>query len=567
MLAFKRRRLRRELGLVVARQLLLAGGNRLSTRCVRGLLRRLERALLVRRGHLERSLCLGRGLGERGLAGLPLDLDVLRVLFLERREIGVASGDVRGVLVTELRELLLARVGLGDRALGATLEVLAGLLRLLLVGLERLELVLALGELTLLLEDLVVEIRLESLERERLVTDIDDLLVLLRERFAKGEDLLVLLVERLAEIEEIAARDAARLAGCPCCARRHETRLQILVVLAKPLDLGGVIAASAARVHRVRACALRVGACGLRIGLGAAKRRLELANLVLGGLDVALESGGELRCAVVVHHRRRMAADASGRAIARARNRRFACRSQRVVERSAPVSVRARSGVSGDGRTRRPSGGNRGGNLLDDDVAVELLGLGARRRDGDRRRGRRGMTRRVIELLVARARCGSGLEERGEGLDTREQVAKGDRLVDVVLGARPELAMLLERLVARLARHDDERDVLERRILLQLVAHREAVHARQLDGQEDEVRRRRGRLLEAGVSIVDDLHGAAELGQLVAQVGGEGRIAFEDEDFLSHGAAEDISLRVVVRASRRGRWFRSSDPAPGARLR
>ena len=51
-------------------------------------------------------------------------------------------------------------------------------------------------------------------------------------------------------------------------------------------------------------------------------------------------------------------------------------------------------------------------------------------------------------------------------------VAEADRRVHVVLGARAELPVLLEGLVARLARHDDERDVLKRRILLHLVAHR-----------------------------------------------------------------------------------------------
>ena len=44
----------------------------------------------------------------------------------------------------------------------------------------------------------------------------------------------------------------------------------------------------------------------------------------------------------------------------------------------------------------------------------------------------------------------------------KAQLAERDGLVHVVLGPRAELAMLLERVVARFAGHDDERHVLER---------------------------------------------------------------------------------------------------------
>ena len=112
------------------------------------------------------------------------------------------------VSVLQRRELFADRLGLLLGALGAALEVVARLLRLLLVGGERVDFRPRVGELALLLEDLIVLIRLRALARERLVADLDDLLVLLREPLFEREDLLVLLVQRLAKIEEFAARDA-----------------------------------------------------------------------------------------------------------------------------------------------------------------------------------------------------------------------------------------------------------------------------------------------------------------------------------------------------------------------
>src|SRR5205085_11842695 len=122
---------------------------------------------------------------------------------------------------------------------------------------------------------------------------------------------------------------------------------------------------------------------------------------------------------------------------------------------------------------------------------------------------------RAIEIFTER-RPGRG-ERRNERRDALQQLAERDRLVDVVLGARAQLAVLLERLVARLARHDDERDVLQRRILLQLVADREAVHARQLDREQDQIGPAARGLLQPGVPVIDDLHRASELLQLVPQ--------------------------------------------------
>jgi len=63
-------------------------------------------------------------------------------------------------------------------------------------------------------------------------------------------------------------------------------------------------------------------------------------------------------------------------------------------------------------------------------------------------------------------------------LDVQEELAERDGLVDVVLRARSKLLVLLERFVARFGRHDDERHILEVRVLLELVANGEPVHPR-----------------------------------------------------------------------------------------
>ena len=169
------------------------------------------------------------------------------------------------------------------------------------------------------------------------------------------------------------------------------------------------------------------------------------------------------------------------------------------------------------GRHRHPRG-RRGLrlHLLDDDLIV--------------------LERFHVERLGRRARgCRRrGAPEGDERLDAREEVVPGDRLVDVVLGAGPQLAMLLERLVARLARHDDERDVLERRILLQLVADAEAVHPRQLDREQDQIRTAGRRLLEARIAVIDDVDVATEFLELGSELACEGGVALEHEDFLGH---------------------------------
>src|SRR5262249_9459740 len=91
-----------------------------------------------------------------------------------------------------------------------------------------------------------------------------------------------------------------------------------------------------------------------------------------------------------------------------------------------------------------------------------------------------------------------------------------------------------ERFVARLTRHDDERHVLEIRVLLELVADRKAVHPRQLDGKENQVGSVRRRLLEPCTAIVDDGGGAPQLAELASQLTGERGVALEHEDFGGH---------------------------------
>jgi hypothetical protein len=92
-----------------------------------------------------------------------------------------------------------------------------------------------------------------------------------------------------------------------------------------------------------------------------------------------------------------------------------------------------------------------------------------------------------------------------------QEFPERDGLVHVVLGPGPQLLVLLEGLVARFARHDDERDVLQRGVFLELVADGEAVHPGQLDGQQDQVRPVGRRLLQPHVAVIDDRGAASEL--------------------------------------------------------
>ena len=116
-----------------------------------------------------------------------------------------------------------------------------------------------------------------------------------------------------------------------------------------------------------------------------------------------------------------------------------------------------------------------------------------------------------------------------------QELAERDGLVDVVLRPRSQLPVLLESLVARLARHDDERDVLERSVLLQLVADGEAVHPRQFDGEQNEIGALRGCLLQADATVVHHAGAAAELSELVPELASERSVALENENLDGHG--------------------------------
>jgi len=128
---------------------------------------------------------------------------------------------------------------------------------------------------------------------------------------------------------------------------------------------------------------------------------------------------------------------------------------------------------------------------------------------------------------------------------------KAYRLVDVIFRARPKLAMLLERLVARLARHDDERDVFEIRVLLELVADRKPVHPRELDREQDQIGFGGRGLLQTCIPIVHDQRRTAEFSQLGSKLARERRVALEHEDFGAHDLVREY--RTTFRLSRRER--------------
>jgi hypothetical protein len=107
--------------------------------------------------------------------------------------------------------------------------------------------------------------------------------------------------------------------------------------------------------------------------------------------------------------------------------------------------------------------------------------------------------------------------------------------VHVVFGVGSKPPVLLEGLLGGVAAHDDERDLFQCRVALELVTDREAVHARQFDGEQDEVRLVDGGGLQPDGSVVDDRYGAAPGLELPFQLAGEFRVAFEDQ-YVRHWA-------------------------------
>ena len=340
----------------------------------------------------------------------------------------------------------------------------------------------------------------------------------LRERLLEREDLLVLLVERLAQIEELAARDAAlRSRRWRACCRAPPSRASIFCCSASMREsksarsLAGLFARRRPAPSRAPRCARR------RRG----------------------------------RQRRRRAAPAAARP-------RRACASVRCCADRAghlpEAALDERVDVVVD--ALRASGR----------FARHALGRADRAGGAERGRASRGSTTSVPSSSRSMLSSGSSssmtmpspsrapaVAELHELVDVLEQLAERDRLVDVVFGARAQLAVLLERLVARLARHDDERDVLELRVLLQLVADREAVHARQLDRQQDQIGLVGRGLLQARVAVVDDGRRATELRELASELGGEGRVTLEHQHFRGHVSSCEGSQ--IVSSESRGAPF------------
>ena len=148
-----------------------------------------------------------------------------------------------------------------------------------------------------------------------------------------------------------------------------------------------------------------------------------------------------------------------------------------------------------------------------------------------------GMRQRALSVLVVDddrdgLRRGFGVVpgEVDKGPNFLDQLVERDGFVHVLFGARPKLSVLLERLFARLARQNDERNLAEDRILLQLVADREPVHPGQLDSEQNEVGFRFRRLRETRVSVFDDSNVATEPLEAHAKITREGGVALEHEN-------------------------------------
>jgi hypothetical protein len=171
---------------------------------------------------------------------------------------------------------------------------------------------------------------------------------------------------------------------------------------------------------------------------------------------------------------------------------------------------------------------------VDLDVAVQRGGLFALLADVDHLVG--GVQLHRLFLL-----------ERHQRADARQQIDEADRLVHVVLGTRVlEAAVLAEGVLVRVAAHDDQRDALEAGVALELVAHREAVHTRQLDGQQDQVGAVVGGELQALGGVTDHGHGAGLLLESALQLIGKSVVGLENQDF-GHGGCTGCSAHGAER--------------------
>jgi hypothetical protein len=224
---------------------------------------------------------------ERLLLRGALGVERLLQVGLDRRDLRLAAGLVLLRLRAGLGELLGARIELGLGARVASLEVLADLLRLLLVGREVLDAALRTIELALERVGLLLELGLRALERQQLVRALEDLALLLRELVAEVEDLLVLLVECLAQVEKLLAGDAPdRLRR-----RRGEPRLEVVDVALHALGFG----VRTRDPVRVLACTRELVLRFREVLFELAAARLELLHLGAGPLELGRVYGGARR--------------------------------------------------------------------------------------------------------------------------------------------------------------------------------------------------------------------------------------------------------------------------------
>ena len=111
-----------------------------------------------------------------------------------------------------------------------------------------------------------------------------------------------------------------------------------------------------------------------------------------------------------------------------------------------------------------------------------------------------------------------------------EQLFDLERLEQVILRPGAQLAVLGERLLSGFRGHDDQRDPLELRVLLQPVADGVPILVRQLHTEQDQIRRVAPGLVQAVTAVTGDLHGEVVSSQLISNVLGEVEIALDEKD-------------------------------------
>jgi hypothetical protein len=150
--------------------------------------------------------------------------------------------------------------------------------------------------------------------------------------------------------------------------------------------------------------------------------------------------------------------------------------------------------------------------------------------------------REVASISRSPIRSGAlGLQSRAAqvGLDARHQLARRERLGDVVVGAELQAEDLVELLPAG-GQHDD-RDVA---LGPDALAHLQAVHARQHDVEHDEVHRLAVDHLERLVAATGPDHGEAGVAQGVLDDRADGLLILHDQDAV--GQTGLPGLRPIV---------------------